>query len=501
MPVDKWGHPFFYPTKTSAGVTGSGTAWFVQQSNDIRKDSWFDGSGDITNVNTTSGSWTVHFSGPTSVAFGRHNDTFTDSIDGCNMDFSRTALRGYAYKSDDPRDVEIKFLMRVTKGSSDSGLSIGGPTGHHTSSECCQGFAYMINVQYAVNPALFRFRKEMWHVSYHTDPDTGDWTSPTVNFKLLGHGWVGYSFVRYNKHRDNNTDSVICECWFNPIPETDPTAWTMLKRTEDNGGWGDDGGKCNGNKDQIGTWSNARFRIKSNDSDGDIEFKHLSIREIDPTGTFALPPPDPNPTPDPTQQPGPTQVQGNFGLVWTLNSITGVGACSGSGTPSGTGTDPTTSIFYDIAATHETELSNSTTFQNRTRVGQSIDNSSSLLYDTLIKQIDIPLHKVGTPAATPVLRMKIYNSSNIIVYQSPTDLDPSTLTGSFAYYTFDFSTNTHRLRSGDKVAIQWDGTSDVNYVICGYGDNVRANSTYVNYESGVWEYKPTTRDMAFRWWG
>src|SRR6476659_3741842 len=253
MPVDKLGIPLLYPSKSG------GFEWF--QLDDIANDEHFHPDG---MTSSGGGSFTIHFSGPTSPdIFTDRSFENTNSIGGCNMDFAQTASRGYIYKPNDPRDVELKVIVNIQSGK-DGGLSISGNTGRHSGSGCCSGFDYMINMQYLDDPAIFRFRKEMWHVSYHTDPVTGEFTLPDVNFKLQGHGNIGVGFIRYNKKDgvSSGKDSVVIELWMNLDPDNNPENWKMMKRTEDKGGWGNDGDKCNGAKDQIGTWGGPKYRIK-----------------------------------------------------------------------------------------------------------------------------------------------------------------------------------------------------------------------------------------------
>ena len=237
--------------------------------------------------------------GATSFSVGKNGRGFSDSIGGCNMDFKATAKRGYAYKADDVRDLEFKVWMRIPSNlsSGHDGFSMSACTGHHSASGCCQGFAYMGSIDGAnSNPTHFRFRKETLHVQY-TDSSEGSWTHPLVNFKLTGRDWFGFGFCRYNKPTSGGTspqdDSVILEIWFNPDPTNDATKWTMLKRTEDKKGrgWTGSKGKCNGDNDQIGVWSGAHNRLKSNSTSGTIQFTNISFREIDAFGTFDEPDP------------------------------------------------------------------------------------------------------------------------------------------------------------------------------------------------------------------
>jgi len=484
MPSDKWDNPFFYPTKVG------GFTWF--QKDNALDDKMFHWGKEIDRVEVT--------------------------------------------------ESEGKFMFPFLADG--DGISLSGSTGHHTGGEehGCQGFAYMVDNTWDTNPATFRFRKEMYHVHYITDPKTGTWTSPTFNFKIQDHGWVGLGWCRYNKKdgRSAGKDSVICEAWGNPDPVADPTNWVMLKRTEDKGGWGDGGSGCDGEDDQVGTWGNLQFRFKSSSSDfslhpfpegenqrwnsiggenmsfadteargygfhpddvrdvemkcwlkkdgtdGDCFFKHLSLREIDPTISFDDTPTTP-PEP-PVEQT--TTLQGNFKLQWDINQLR-TSACAGAGGGGGGGGGNTK--FYEVYTLEgigtDKELSDSSTWQNRKRLVMSPANSSSVFKGKLPIQLDIPLKKAGTPGASPVINAKIWSSGGTVLYTSPTTIDPTTLTTSYVLKVFDFSTNTHVLVVGDRIGIEYTGTSSSNYVLGSYQGTAYPNTDYYQYEGTSWQLK------------
>ena len=482
MPFDKWGIPFFYPTKTTAGVSGSGTGFTWFQNNDIFVDhrSGFIRLGkeeaDVEVISTTTGEW------------------------------------------------EFPYLAEG------DGLSLSGPTGHHSGGEThgCQGFTYMIDGNFEVNPPTFKFRKETYHVEYDTDPQTGTWTSPLVT-QPTSTTWKGMAWVRYNKAggRPDGGDSVVCEVWWNDNPTADITNWKMLKRTEDKGqgasNWGTPDATCDGVPYQVGTWSNIQFRFKSGASDfslhplipefedgpvihsiggenmsfsdsenrgfgkrsdmprdiemkclfkwdgggaGKCRFKNLSLREIDPTKSFDD---DPNIPPE-----GPTNtqtIQGNFTLKWDLNTSR-VSACAGA--------SGGTIVFYTITGDTDIPVSNNSAFSNRNYVSEYVYSSTSDIINKLCKSLVVPLKKVGTPGASPTITAKIFDGSGNVVYTSPTTLDPTTLTTSLVDYTFDFSTNTRSFVAGDSIGIQYTGTSSTNYIVARY----QASSTISNTRYG-----------------
>lgn len=492
--VDKWGHSYLYPSKSTAGLSGTGSGFFYEQSDDIMDDNNFNGEGDVSN--SSGGEWTFNTDGATSVQIFKNSDS-ADSIGGCNMNFAQTLERGYGYKQDDPRDVEIKFLIRFDGGSG-AGFAVEGPTGRHSGDGCCQGFAYKIDIDWESNPPVFRFRKEMWHVSNHTDPDTGEFTDSRFNFDLRDHNdFVGFGYVHYVKKDGvrSGVDSVILEFWGNIHPITNPTDWFLIKRTEDTGGWGNDGDQCSGDDDQIGAWSNSNFRLKSNANNGEFRLKHLSLREIDPTKSFD----DEPETPPIGGEPGnTTTLQGFFKFQQDINTYR-TSSCAGAGVGGGGGGETGNAIFWTIPATHDTVLSNSSAHDNRTRVAEKIKKSSSSWNNKLLEQLDVPLKKVGSPT-TPNINAKIWASNGSVIYTSPTNIDPATLTTSFVKKVFDFSANTHVLVVGDIVGVEWINTSDVNYVEVGYENgSVSEASVYVNYESGSWEEKGS-RDFACDAW-
>ncbi len=272
---DRWGIPYFHATKAGGFV--------YEMSDDPRNDQAMDHVDKEFTV--ANGVIRMTPAGPTSFGVGKNIRKFKDAIGGCGMNFAETAKRGYAAFPDDVRDLEFKTIMRIT-GIGDHGFSISGPTGHHDSSSavCCQGFNYMFNIDSQQNPVVFRFRKEMYHVDYEDSPE-GKFTHPQINFKLDGHGFFGIGYCRYNKKNAGGEDSVILEGWFNPEPDRDITNWILIKRIEDKkgNGWGTTGDKCGGDKDQVGTWSSAQNRLKTNATQGTLDFRSISFREIDPT--------------------------------------------------------------------------------------------------------------------------------------------------------------------------------------------------------------------------
>ncbi len=517
MPVDKWGIPFFYPTKKTAGVSGTGQGFYWTQSNNIHDDDDYEGDA--------------------MVRIGKeHDDSDFKVIDSSTGTF------------------QFPFL---TDGD---GLDMSGPTGHHSGGETheCQGYAYMCDANLMTNPPKFRFRKETYHVQYNDHPD-GEFTHPSATGTCINQ-WKGFGWVAYNKKdgRSAGKDSRICECWWNNDPVADITKWVMLKRVEDKGAgvtnWGVPA-TCDGDDYQVGTWSNIQFRFKSSGSDfslhplipepdngpnvesiggvnmsfsdcerrgygkrvdmprdiemkclvkwdaggrGKAHFKNISLREIDPSLSFV----DTPTVPEPTEEPGSTsEVQGLFKFQWDVNTIRS-SACAGTGVGSGGGGETGNAKFYSVytdeGADSDKELSNTSTYQNRTRLVMQPVNGSSIFVGKTPRQLDIPLKKVGSPDINYGIRARIYSSTGGLIYWSPTDIDPSTLSTSYTKQIFDFSTNTHALVSGDRIGIEWNSPTDAGYVVASYQGTAYPNTNYYQYENGTWELK--TRRLVMDVW-
>src|SRR5262245_10699401 len=151
MPTDRFGIPYRYPSKPNG--------FNYEMSDNPKSDNYVDWPSEMS----FPGGGVVKMSpnGPTDFGIGRHVPAFLSDncIGGCGMDFPSTAQRGYAYKADDARDVELTCLAKFDIPSG-NGFSISACTGRHSSSGCCQSFAYMGTLEPGDSPPWMRFRKE-----------------------------------------------------------------------------------------------------------------------------------------------------------------------------------------------------------------------------------------------------------------------------------------------------------------------------------------------------
>jgi len=438
-----------------------------------------------------------------------------DAIGGCKMDFKACLSRLYTRKPNDVGNpgVEMTAFFKMTQAVGNKGIFMRGPWNHHPSSSglCCQEAEYDVEVLPNGN---FSFTKELYGSQEIPSPDSPQQIAGVTDLTTLG--WFGLKYIYVIEDTTASSPKIRLELWINK--NGDKVTWQKVGAAKDFVGnkWGVNQAVCNGDPYQVYAWAAAGMVIKW--YNGHIDFKDWSVRTIDPTGTFENPPP---PITCPAEQhleggvcvpdsggtgggggggtPGPpTRVRGFLRLLWDINTVRGGGACQGTGGGGG-GPSGTLSKIYDVAANSGKTLSNSTTFNHRTKIVQVINSSTSTLVGQLVKQADIQLKKTGSPIATEKIHAKIWSSTGGVVYTSATALDPSTLTTSYAATTFDFSTNTHVLQNGDKIGVEWKGTSDTDYVVGSYDDDTVPNSFMSNYEGTSYD-DHTDRDMSMTLW-
>ena len=381
---------------------------------------------------------------------------------GCEANFATATSRGYVYKQNDwmakaNSGVEMTAYFKMTQiDESDSTVKgnpiiMKGPTGeHHSNTDCCSGAAHMIHIggvgESWKNDIAARFSKEMWHVSYHTRSEYKDLG---LGDSFLDMGWVGFKYVVYKKTIDN-VKSVVVEFWVNE--NADKQTWKKELTTTDTGGWGDDGDECDGNKDDRLAFGNARMMFRWDHRDGsDVRFKNISIRPIDPNGSFEEEDPE---TPD-TNTSTVSTIRATCRLTRNINSDTGAG-CGLTGDV----------MVWDVQrGANETgrKLCNEITHDFRDIIAERASPTGGSGFQGIVPTLfKIYMKKNGTPAGT--CRAKIWNSSGVEKYASVNTITASTLQTSYNLETWDFSTNTYTIQNGDRIGVQYTGTDPDNTV-------------------------------------
>jgi hypothetical protein len=254
---DKFGVSKIYPTKKD------GEQWYLKSNPD--SDTRFspqttltknpDGSFKIKSIKVRMGVFT---------SSGFH----PEEIKTLNHD--KIALAGYMQSPNDWKDVEITGYVKLNSGNNDNFVWYARGARHtgYGSPQGCEGVAYKGDLFY---DGSTRFSKEQWHPGGYVFGEFGK------NIGPIKDKWVGLKVIMYNMVQDDKT-MVKLELW---VDKNNNNDWTKAAEKIDKGGWGNTGGECGGEADQIITWGGpiATFRW---DGATDVDFKKFSVREIEP---------------------------------------------------------------------------------------------------------------------------------------------------------------------------------------------------------------------------
>jgi len=191
--------------------------------------------------------------------------------DQVETDHSVLASRGYMQSPNDWKNVELTGQVKFNSGDSSENWAWYARGGRHTGSgspEGCEGSSLKGDLTYT--DGTVRWAKEQWHVSYVFAPWENSPASADGKF-------VGFKAVMYNTIINGET-AVKLELWVDPNNNNN---WQKVYDFIDQGGWGSEGGECNGEPDQIISWGGpiASFRW---DGANSVDIKNLSVREIVP---------------------------------------------------------------------------------------------------------------------------------------------------------------------------------------------------------------------------
>jgi hypothetical protein len=256
--TDKFGIKKLYPTKSG------GEEWYMNMANP-QGDSRFNPQNTITK--NSDGSWKMKSS---KVRMGVYTSSGYSSSKIPTIDHSKILAKGYMMAPNDWKNFEMTMYTKVNKAGSDDNFAPYGRGGRHTGGgypEGCEGSAYKGDIFFS---GKVRFAKEQWHVSYVFT----DYKSGTSSIKGK---WIGFKYVLYNFQLNGKT-AVKMELY---LDKNNDGNFVKVDESVDKGGWGNTGGECNGAPDQIITWGGpiATFRW---DTATDVDFKNLSVREIQP---------------------------------------------------------------------------------------------------------------------------------------------------------------------------------------------------------------------------
>ena len=191
--------------------------------------------------------------------------------DDVEIDHGVVANRGYMQSPNDWKNVEMTGRVKFNSGDSGDNWAWYARGGRHTGSgnpDGCEGSSLKGDLRYT--DGTVRWAKEQWHVSYVFNSWKNSPASADGKF-------VGFKAMMYNTLVNGET-AVKLELWVDPNNDNN---WQKVYDFIDQGGWGNEGGECNGNPDQIISWGGpiASFRW---DGANSVDIKDLSVREIVP---------------------------------------------------------------------------------------------------------------------------------------------------------------------------------------------------------------------------
>jgi hypothetical protein len=253
---DPFGIRMVYPTK-------SGTSPWVLNQADPTADPRFDPGAAITR--NADGSW---------------------RIDDATARLSALAPAGGAHW----KNVEMTGYVRLMSTTSPTDEFTWYARGErHSSSVPCDGSSYKGSIEYQGRTF---WKKEVWHTGGYTQA-RGDGTATVT--PLQGR-WVGWKVMIYNIDSDS---AVKMEAW---LDDRADNQWVKVNEIVDRGGWA--GGATHPDCrnpltgrprtiDEVILWGGSRATFRADEAV--FDFKWLSVREIDVSGSL----PDTTPPPAP----------------------------------------------------------------------------------------------------------------------------------------------------------------------------------------------------------
>jgi hypothetical protein len=378
--------------------------------------------------------------------------------------------RGYMMDQRDWRNVEITFFHRMrqginTDGGQDAGAGIIARSGlEQIGPPNCQGCAYRCSAVIDARQVT-GFDKEQWFSQYA--PTQLGPTYSQMNVSAPVDRFVGRKFVLFNvPNASGDTIAVHIEHWWND--NADGVSWVKIQEYTDSGGWGSFGATCGGDIDQILSWGGPLVGFHWKNING-LDYKYLSVREIDPAGHLPLnvpgvttvgpgpsTPTDINPAPKP---PLVLPLLGSsifnlskhaYGVIYNETGGCNVGLTAGQ---------QGATKFY-ISATSNTGIALYT--GNVTRAGEQA-STSSIMIGKLITEVDVYLKGAGSPTGT--ITVTIRKASDDSVAATMGTMQATQLTGTMTLYSFVNTGNAYTIVLNDKVLVEYNSGDVSNNVI------------------------------------
>jgi hypothetical protein len=262
---DIFGVSEIYPTAIG------GREWFVNMTNPANSTHFSETDG-FELIKQNDGSWRVNSTHVRLIVETPQNMT----------DWKNVEITGYA-KLSLPTDVNStsSFDSNSNNATNNSeseeieGLAFIGRSGRHSSQVPCEGTAYVAGLH---NEGSVGWKKEIWHTGGYTDE-----RAKNIVTKPILDRWVGWKVVIYDLQVNNQT-AVKLDSY---LDDRNNDSWKKVTDMIDNGGWysrsSDEeffSADCGKMRDQI-IVEPGPFVIFRTDN-LILDFKNLSVREIDP---------------------------------------------------------------------------------------------------------------------------------------------------------------------------------------------------------------------------
>ncbi len=230
---------------------------------------------------TTTAATTVHNTQSRLNMFQR-NGYISTTAQANAQDQAQMHSQGFMQNNTDFRNVEMTAYFRVNTAPSTGNFEFTARGGRHLDpSPNAEGTALRAHLS---STGSLQFLKEQYHNAVVTEPAT------SVTTSLVGR-WVGMKFIVINK-TINNTLVTRQEFW---LDNNNNNTWAKVGEKTDAGGWGAQGGQYGGAPDQLISWGGPAC-IFWWTSFTNVDFKFISVRELDPAGIPVDAPPPDNPS-------------------------------------------------------------------------------------------------------------------------------------------------------------------------------------------------------------
>jgi len=186
----------------------------------------------------------------------------------------------------------VYYKRTGTDGANWGGLIMGlrsGPLGHSSTNYDAAANPCDANTYYARfrHDGTWDFEKELKH---GTGGSQSSGTQPLFPGGLPADQWIGMKYLAYNI---NNDTQVKLELWIDDTSDGDTTdggEWRLVGELIDDGNWNTGNVEgCSYTDDKIITEGGGIAFIRNTDA-AKAEYKNFSIREIDPSTRYTIPP-------------------------------------------------------------------------------------------------------------------------------------------------------------------------------------------------------------------